>query len=298
MRGNEATRTNPSIPRWRAAFATFAAASLVAVIFPGATAGATPAEASTGLKRPLEVTMKVSGWCDNTGSDINIVGDLSLGALGMKITLSNNVKGTHAVPLNTAIDMTVLSAADHLSVVKQPALGGVGGNPWAIFQLEDTEGNVLTNEAGNPLTYVLGRCVTGNKGANNQWSANLAEQLGLDGGIDSFIRALNCSQKGSSLNVKAAGFNEGVNGRVILANQINKAPGEPGVHYAEVVADALVNILGATPHKKGWWDKDADIHGPGGNPLVFRQDDAETSGYDVTNNATWGAALGRCNKLT
>src|SRR5687768_1939117 len=50
--------------------------------------GSTPAESSTGYKRPLDVTLKVSGWCDNTGSDINVFGELSLGEVSAKVTLA------------------------------------------------------------------------------------------------------------------------------------------------------------------------------------------------------------------
>jgi hypothetical protein len=274
----------------------FAAPSLGTTFISGA-AHALPAEASTGLKRPVDVTLKVSGWCDNTGSDINLVGDLTLDGLGLRVTLSNNVKGTHAVQASSVTDITVLSAESNQVFQKAPAFGGIGGNPHAIFELRDSQGNVLTNDAGQPLAYYLGRCVTGNQGASNTWSANIAEKFGIDGGLDSLVQALECSQKGSRLNVKAAGFNEGVNGVVILANQVNKQPGEPGVHYAEVVAEAAVNLLGEHGHQKGWWDKEDGIHGPGGNPLVYRSEELSEL-WEQTVEASWGTKLGRCNKLT
>jgi hypothetical protein len=263
-------------------------------------AHALPAEASTGLKRPLDVTLKVSGWCDNTGSDIDIVGDLTLGSVGLRVTLANNRKGTHSVEVTTTTDITVLSAEDHAVFQKAPAFGGIGGNPHAVLELRDSEsGDVLTNDAGDPLTYYLGRCVTGARGSSAPFSANIAEQLGIDGGLDSLIQALSCSQKGSDLSIRGSGFNDGVDAHVILANQVNKQPGEPGVHYADVVADASVNLLGATQRHKGWWDKEAGIHGPGGNPLVYRlTDSGALSAWEAKVEASWGTGLGRCNKLT
>ena len=62
----------PLIPGWRLGLVA-AAAGLILGLVPNAGAGALPAEASEGLKRPLEVTMAVSGWCDNTGSDIDLI---------------------------------------------------------------------------------------------------------------------------------------------------------------------------------------------------------------------------------
>ena len=264
---------------------------LVAGLFPSS-AHALPAESSTGLKRPVEVTMKVSGWCDNTGSDINLVGDIKLGGVGMKITLSNNRKGTHSVEAVANTDITVRPAEGNGVFTKAPAFGGVTGNPHAVLELKDTAGNVVG-------TYYLGRCVTG-AGSKSGWSANIAAKFGLDGGLATWVGALECSQKGSRINVKAAAWHEGIDAKLILANQVNKDPGSNGVHYAEVKAQVSMSLLPEIDHKKGWWDKEAGIHGPGGNPLVYRRfADAAGAypGYDGKVESSWGTALGRCNKL-
>ena len=258
-------------------------------------AKATPAEASTGLKRPLEVTMKVSGWCDNTGSDINLVGDLSLGSVAMKITLANNRKGTHSVGVDTVADVVVSPANENAVFQKAPAFGGVTGNPHAVLELTDTSGATLTNNEGDPLTYYLGRCVTGAK--RSSWSATVNENLTVDGGLDTLVQALECSQKGSHISVKGSAFNEGVDANLILANQVNKVPGEPGVHWDDVEAEVSVNLLPEIARHKGWWDKEAGIHGPGGNPLVYEKL-TDLGVWNPKLESSWGLALGRCNKLT
>ena len=254
-------------------------------------AQAAPAESSTGIKRPAEVAMKVSGWCDNTGSDINLTGSIKLGGVAMKVTLSNNVKGTHSVEAQMASDVSVVPASSSSVIPKAPAFGGVGGNPHAVLELKDTEGALIG-------TWYLGRCVSGR--SKTTWSANIAKKFGLAGGFASWVGAIDCSQKGSSLKVKGAAWNEGIDAKIILANQVNKDPGESGVHYSEVKASVAFNLLPEIVRKKGWWDKEAGIHGPGGNPFVYRRlanDAGAYPGYDSKVESTWGDALGRCNKL-
>jgi hypothetical protein len=261
-----------------------------------APARAVPAESSTGLKRPLDVTLKVSGWCDNTGSDINIVGDLTLGSVDMRVTLANNRKGTHSVGVDFAGDVNVAVAEENAVIQKAPAFGGVGGNPHAILELRDSDtGAVLTNTAGDPLVIYLGRCVSG---ANKGFAVDVNEQVDLDGLLEYFVQAVECGRYKSRLDIGANALHDGVDGHLILANQVNKVPGEPGVHYADVQADVTVNLLASTQSEggKGWWDAKGSIHGPGGNPLVYVG--ADLDAWNAKQEATWGTFLGRCNKLT
>ena len=261
-----------------------------------APARAEPAEASTGLKRPLDVTLKVSGWCDNTGSDINIVGDLTLGAVDMRVTLANNRKGTHSVGVDFAGDVNVSPSEENAVIQKAPAFGGVGGNPHAILELRDSDtGQVLLNTNGDPLVIYLGRCVSG---ANKGFNADISEQVDLDGLLEYFVQAVECGRYKSRLDIGANALHDGVDGHLILANQVNKVPGEPGVHYADVQAEVTVNLLPSTRNEggKGWWDAKGSIHGPGGNPLVYLTGDLD--GWNAKQEATWGTFLGRCNKLT
>jgi len=270
----------------------------------------TPAEASTGLKRPIEVTLKVSGWCDNTGSDVNIIGTIALGSVAMQVTLANNKKGTHLVSVVSSSQLTVNVAEEDSVFQKAPAgalawkgePGAVTGNPHALVTLLDTSGNPLVDADGNEMTYYLGRCVSGANGPKSGGlNANILEQSELDGLIATFIGALECSKKASQLGVKASTSQEGVNARLLLANQINKQPGEEGVHYADVAATVDLGLLGLQERGKGgkgWWDTEKTIHGPGGNPLVYSlSNDADLSSFDAKNESTWGAAHGRCNKL-
>ena len=261
-----------------------------------APAKALPAESSTGLKRPLDVTLKVSGWCDNTGSDINIFGDLSLGAVDMRITLANNRKGTHSVGVDFAGDVSVAVAEENAVIQKAPAFGGVGGNPHAILELRDSDtGAVLLNTDGEPLVIYLGRCVSG---ANKGFNVDISEQVDLDGLLEYFVQAVECGRYKSRLDIGANALHDGVDGHLILANQVNKLPGESGVHYADVQADVSVSLLASNRHEggKGWWDAKGSIHGPGGNPLVYLTGDV--AGWNAKQEATWGTFLGRCNKLT
>ena len=257
---------------------------------------AEPAASSTGLKRPLDVTLKVSGWCDNTGSDINIVGDLTLGSVDMRVTLANNRKGTHSVGVDFAGDVNVSPSEENAVIQKAPAFGGVGGNPHAILELRDSDtGAVLLNTDGEPLVIYLGRCVSG---AKKGFTANVDEQVDLDALLEYFVQAVECGRHKSRLDIGASTFHDGVDAQLILANQVNKVPGEPGVHYADVAAEVTVNLLASTPHEggKGWWDTRGSIHGPGGNPLVYLT--ADLDAWNAKQEATWGTFLGRCNKLT
>jgi hypothetical protein len=255
-----------------------------------------PSDQSYGIKRPVEVSLKISGWCDNTGSDINLVGDIALTGTGHRVTLANNAKGTHAVEAVGVTDVTISGDQDQLLAVKPPAFGGVGGSPHAVAQVMDARGNV----AGS---YYLGRCVTGARGSDNPFSANITQKFAVDGGISTFVGQIECSSNRSQLHVHGKDWADGVNAKVLLVSQVNKAPGEPGVHWADadVQAQVTVNLLrGTTKPGKGWWEYDDGtiVHGVGGNPRVYDRapiDSTTTwSQYDPT---TWGAYLGRCNQL-
>jgi hypothetical protein len=246
--------------------------------------------------------MKISGWCDNTGTQINVVGSGTLSSVSMKVTLANNRKGTHSVMADTVTDLQIL-ASEGQAIAQKGGLDGVGGNPHVVGQVTDDAGNVVVDENGERMEYYLGRCITGASGKGGGiLSANIAKRFNLDGGITSYVGAVECSKKSSNLSVKAAASNEGANLKVILANQVNKelVEGNPGIHMQEIAAEWTTTLIqGKNGGRAGWWDKEAGVHGPGGNPRVYNGAglDYDVTAWDAKTEATWGTYLDRCNKL-
>jgi hypothetical protein len=275
-------------------------AVLMLALFPSVGVQAAPAERSEGFKRPQEVSLKISGWCDNTGSDINLLADAKLPGVDMVVTLSNNTKGTHLVDVDQVVTFAALNEETRKIATKPPAFGGAGGNPWLIVQVvDDVTKEIKLDEHGNLMQWVLGRCVTGAKNAIN---FEVNAKIGLQHWLDSYYRGVSCSKDRSELEVGYAIGHEGTEVQLLLVNQINKQPGQPGVH----VADADIRFqesYGLTRNKprggKGWWDKEERVHGPGGNPRVYSRTpkDDMLPPWDPKTESTWGDYLGRCNKL-
>jgi hypothetical protein len=208
--------------------------------------------------------------CDNHGSTVDISGTLSLGGLQVYVAFKNNVKGTHSLETLSDATVSVVPAGGSVSVPKQPAFGGVGGNPWLSFAFTDAQGGLLTQPV------IIGRCV---QGLSLQ---HVAADLGLGGNASALASALSCDQHGSTVNFDAGRSNAGLNGLLLMDNNKNKV-----VHQAQAAAALTISLLGSQSFHKGWGQG-----GAGGNPLVymqFRDDQGAALGQEY--------ALGRCNKI-
>jgi hypothetical protein len=211
--------------------------------------------------------------CDNTGSTVDITGELTFETgLQLEIVFKNNVKGTKSTLAQVGdATIVVLPGGGTASVPKQPVLGGVGGNPWISFGLVDSNSEDLSSQT------VLGRCV---QGAH----ARIDQQFGLAGALRVLAQSTECSSKRSVISFLTENdTGAGVDGVLLFDNNINKV-----VHRNDTnVASARLELRGVGPTQKGGWG----IGGAGGNPLVFVR--VLDNGDDLTGEIN----LGRCNKL-
>jgi hypothetical protein len=211
--------------------------------------------------------------CDNTGSEITISGALTIETgTKVRVTFKNNVKGTKTFSqVGDAVIVVLPIGEEDISIAKQPVNGGVGGNPWFSFGLNDSEGEELSSQV------VLGRCVQG-------VSARIDERFDLASGVLGIAEATECSSRRSVVNFLTESNTLGVDGLLLLDNNINKV-----VHRAQAGASATLQVAGVSSVRKGW-----GAGGAGGNPLVFVDivDDDE-----VTSLIGGEINLGRCNKL-
>ena len=228
--------------------------------------------------------------CDNTGSSIDVSGTIDLGSAGFRTRISNNAKGTKQVSSDTVADIAV-AQDDPQPIPKQPARGGVGGNPWIAFDLTgDYDGS------GNPIgAYVLGRCVQG-------VSFDLIDVLVR---VPSFgqavIRSLECSTAASNLGVGMGSSRRGATGTLYFDNNLNRV-----VHRDQAAAHFDVTLLDPASFTKG---VGRNVTGAGGNPHVYGRffrpdsdfsDDWTFDGFaftpgpdgkdDVTGQSAWQSA--------
>jgi hypothetical protein len=112
------------------------------------------------LTVPFDMPVKINALVEELGCDnspdpqITLGGNLTLGGLKARITLSNNAKGTHESALVGQFDVDLFLGGT-IVLPKQPVLGGVGGNPLIYLQFTDGKGGNLSGE------YFLGPCVQG-----------------------------------------------------------------------------------------------------------------------------------------
>jgi hypothetical protein len=246
----------------------------IAMALSATAAFATPAAHSQahGLKAKGQVTVTAT-QCDNRGSSVTIEGSLEFTGIATKLTFRNNVKGTHELVDVGSATMTITPGGGSLSVPKQPSRGGVGGNPWISFQFTDAQDNALGD------AIVLGRCVQGLR------MDYFTDSLAIPANAAAFVQAVTCSNKASSISVNSQEDTAGVNGWLLMDNNINKV-----VHRAEAAsAMGFVFADAMSTHKKGW-----GAGGAGGNPLVYL-DILDSAGASVFGGGE--KALGRCNKL-
>ena len=231
-------------------------------------ASAVPAEEVLDFKVPVRAQLNFSASeCSNTSSVIHIDGSLTYDdGLQVKVKFSNNVKGTRTVTDVGDATLAINPDSGELTIPKQPAFGGVGGNPHISFDFaDDSEGPIY-----------LGRCVQGFSKKIDTWLGLAAQAIGS-------VRATECSNKGTS--VLLGGMNNifSAEGTLQMDNNKNKV-----VHQDQAESTFSVGLGGGLGYKKGGGTNQA-----GGNPhiyLQFLQDDGITALTDYKY-------LGRCKQL-
>lgn len=232
-------------------------------------ARATPGAVDQIVGLRAHVSLDVTGTeCDNTGSTVTIDGALSIVGQGVRLTFKNNVKGTHTAVIVDELTVEVVPLEDEIELPKQPAFGGVGGNPWISLQLTSGTKNLL-----GPI--VLGRCVQG-------VVSHLERDLDLPADMALLLTALDCSNKGSSITIDSSSDDAGIDALLLFDNNRNRV-----VHRAKAAAEATVSLSMPRHIRKGGQENAA-----GGNPLIYAQfidDKGAALGSEVF--------LGRCNRL-
>ena len=226
-----------------------------------------------GMPVRLQAAIEASG-CENApGPQVTINGALTLGGLGVDLIFRNNERGTHTRTEQTVAKVVLLPNGQSVSVPKQPAEGGVGGNPFIWIQLLDESGNPLSGE------IFLGRCVQG--------LFNLQADFTLVSTATADIAVGDCSNRGPSITLSGELALTGLNARLIFRNNDNPVGGP---HQADEATRVDIVILPAG--ESITFPKQPVQGGVGGNPLIyvlFRDGNGKALGSEF--------ALGRCTKL-
>jgi hypothetical protein len=258
------------------------ALALPGLVFFGGQVRATPTSVNQAFSLNAHANVHITSGVDcptgGSGSCLDISGGFSLGGLGVSVTFSNNAKGTHSNtdPGSTAsVDITIPGTN---TIPKQPVLGGPAGNPYISFVFLDENGDAI----GKPV--FLGRYVQG-------FTADVVQDLILSSSASAFLQSLDCSNKGTTVNLVGGQGGTGAKGLVLLDNNKNKVAGQPGEHEWSAAGQLNVNIDDIAPQQKG-----GNVNGVGGNPIIILQFiGAHTDGskYNVGNPFN----LGRCVQL-
>jgi hypothetical protein len=221
------------------------------------------------FSQPVHATVNVNetGCYNNPGPKITIDGEVSIGGLGLRIILANNVKGTHTTVVTLDTNVVLVPLGTKITIPKQPVLGGVGGNPHIWLQFYNKDGNVSDE-------IYLGRCVQGLKVGNDSLNGSLAALL---------VSALGCENNPGPYIYFGGGMTlSGLNARLIFRNNLK------GTHTAEW-SGAVTLIPDGTLVKI---PKQPVLGGSGGNPLVWVQL-LQGDGSPIGDPQF----LGKCNKL-
>jgi hypothetical protein len=223
--------------------------------------------AAVNLPTRVNLTVDTTGCKNSGGPQVTLSGEIALGSLTARITLSNNTKGTHSTTVTDEMDFSLL-LGDAITIPKQPVLGGVGGNPHIWIQVHDGRGNNQTDE------IYLGRCVQGlNVTADLVNAAIALAEVGGDG----------CSNHpGPIITLGGTITFSGLHARLIFRNNLK------GTHTAEAMRDVTLIAEGdelVVP-------KQPSQGGVGGNPLIGIQF-LDENGDPINRTVN----LGRCTQL-
>jgi hypothetical protein len=110
-----------------------------------------PASAAVSLPTTVTLTVSASGCANAPGPTITVGGAVEFAGLQVRIIVRSPDGSTAGATLAAAA-VVALAAGETHAIPKQPARGGVGGNPWIWAQLVDAAGAPLSDE------IFLGRC--------------------------------------------------------------------------------------------------------------------------------------------
>ena len=193
-----------------------------------------------------------SGCTNAPGPQVTLSGELALGGLETKMIFQNNVQGTHTHEDTSTATAVVIPAGESISIPKQPAYGGTGGNPWIWLQFTDVNGNGMTD----PL--FLGRCVQGLSSVDAPLTIAALATATVTGGT--------CSNTGSTISLSGELKLSGLNAMLMFANNDNPVGGP---HQANVMSAVSVVLIPAG--QSITFAKQPSLGGVGGNPWIYLQ---------------------------
>jgi hypothetical protein len=267
------------------AFTTTKAAGIAAAIFgAGALSPALAAvETGTDWGMPARISADFTEpICTNTGSQISFTGGMTLTGAKVAVIFKNNTKGTKTLTKVGEVVYEVIPAEAGLSVPKQPAFGGVGGNPHISFQVSET--GTEAEPYSVPLTerIYLGRCV-------QDFNGRVERDIRIGTSLSALVGALECTSKGSSLTLQADSESASLTGTLFFDNNYNRV-----VHERTTAASAQVSLKPSIRLRKGW-----GVGGAGGNPLIYVQflDKDGNAVQDLNGRVVPETLIGRCKDL-
>jgi len=248
--------------------AAVSAAALLALGLPGTARGEQQVTARLDLPMQVNGTVTASD-CDNApGPQVTLDGEIQLGDVAVQLIFQNNLKGTHTTNVTYSSSVVLVPLGGAITIPKQPALLGVGGNPHIWIQFHDGEGTDLTEE------IYLGRCVQG---------LSISPSFLHEVIAAADVATADCkNRKGPYITVGGTITFSGLHARFIFRNNLK------GTQTFEDMRDVSLIIKGS----QVVIPKQPVRGGAGGNPLIgvqFLQGGGQPVGTPVM--------LGRCNQI-
>jgi len=243
---------------------------VAAVALLWAQSGRADQQITAAFDLPMHISAVVDeiGCQNSPGPTITLGGEIALGGVKVRVTLSNNVKGTHTTTVVNQFDVDLLINGSPIVIPKQPVLGGVGGNPLIYLQFTDGKTRNLSDE------FFLGRCVQGLSVNADVLNKAVATAI---------IQASDCSNhNGPYITLGGQIVLSGLHAKIILRNNVK------GTHTAEATNDVSIILDGTTIVVP----KQPSLGGVGGNPLISIQF-LHSDGTPISDPVL----LGRCVQL-
>jgi hypothetical protein len=208
--------------------------------------------------------------CGNKGGQFSFTGIVLLDGVAVTVIAQNNAKGTHADSAESKLDV-VLSADKEFNAKPGWGNGGVGGNPWILFQPVNGSGQGVAD------AVVLGRCH--GKAAKKHFDlAKLLAYVDFTGDADGCDKTGGPAPKITLEGTIASGA---LKGKIWFVNSIQS----PNPHVVEWTnPDLTLDII--LEDKVSFNVSNQFGDGVGGNPLIYLQVAPDPK-----------VLLGRCNKL-
>jgi len=209
--------------------------------------------------------------CGNAGGEFSFTGAVLLDGVSVNVIAQNNAKGTHSDSAGSSINV-VLRTSEEFNAKPGWGRGGIGGNPWILFQPIDANSHSV---AGDPV--VLGRC----KGKSAKHRFDLAELLAV---VDFSANADGCDKTGGpgpTVALDGTIASGALKGKVWFVNSVNSPnPHKVALTNSDLTLDIILEDKATFNVSNRFGD------GVGGNPLIYLQAEPDPK-----------ILLGRCNKL-